>query len=113
LAALYPGIAELIEELATTERLAVCTSKPRRFAAPILEHLGVAERFEHIEGPGLTEAEPKTDTLDRLLSKMTPLDPSESVMIGDRHHDVDAALAHRLVPIGVTWGFGSRAELEA
>jgi phosphoglycolate phosphatase len=33
------------------------------------------------------------------------------VMVGDRHHDVDAGRAHGLHTIGVTWGIGSAAEL--
>ena len=116
LALAYPGVVELIEQLSTVDRLAVCTSKPTRFAVPILEHLGLAPRFERIAGPGLTEAEPKVATLARVLGELddaAPLDVAASVMIGDRHHDVDAALAHGLVPIGVTWGFGSRNELES
>lgn len=112
LAASYDGVPDLIAALAASERLGVCTSKPERFAVPILEQLGLASHFAHIEGPGLTEVEPKTVTLERLMSRM-PLDPATSVMIGDRHHDVEAALAHGLVPVGVTWGFGSRDELEA
>jgi phosphoglycolate phosphatase len=112
LAASYAGVPELVAALAATERLAVCTSKPRRFAVPILEQLGMARHFAHIEGPGLTEVEPKTVTMER-LRRVLPLDPSASVMVGDRHHDVEAALAHGLLPVGVTWGFGSRDELEA
>ena len=34
-------------------------------------------------------------------------------MIGDRHHDIEAARHHGLASIGVLWGFGDRAELEA
>jgi phosphoglycolate phosphatase len=34
-------------------------------------------------------------------------------MVGDRVHDVRAAHANGLQAIGVLWGYGSRAELEA
>jgi phosphoglycolate phosphatase len=34
-------------------------------------------------------------------------------MIGDRYHDIDAGRAHGLFTVGVTWGTGDRAELEA
>ena len=34
-------------------------------------------------------------------------------MIGDRSYDVDAAHANAIRAIGVTWGIGDRAELEA
>ncbi len=32
-------------------------------------------------------------------------------MIGDRSHDVVAALACGVTPVGVMWGFGSETEL--
>jgi phosphoglycolate phosphatase len=38
--------------------------------------------------------------------------PEHAVMIGDRHFDIDGAVANRVQGIGVLWGFGSRAELE-
>jgi phosphoglycolate phosphatase len=34
-------------------------------------------------------------------------------MIGDRSYDVEAAHANAIPAIGVTWGIGDRAELEA
>jgi phosphoglycolate phosphatase len=34
-------------------------------------------------------------------------------MVGDRRHDVEGAHANGLQAIGVLWGYGSRAELEA
>jgi phosphoglycolate phosphatase len=34
-------------------------------------------------------------------------------MIGDRHHDIDAATEVGTKGLGVLWGFGSRAELTA
>jgi phosphoglycolate phosphatase len=34
-------------------------------------------------------------------------------MIGDREHDMLGANGHGLLALGVTWGYGSRAELLA
>ncbi|MEI8286105.1 MAG: HAD hydrolase-like protein [Actinomycetes bacterium] len=34
-------------------------------------------------------------------------------MIGDRHHDIDAATEVGTHSIGVLWGYGDREELEA
>lgn len=112
LALTYRGIPEAIADLATTNRLGVCTSKPTHWAAPILDHLGLSAHFEIIAGPDLTETEGKVETMTRALAELEDVDPSTSVMIGDRRHDVEAALHHGLRPIGVTWGFGSRDELE-
>jgi phosphoglycolate phosphatase len=113
LARSYPGVPELVADLSAKERIGVVTSKPRRFAVPILEALDLARRFEVMCGPGETEAEPKTVTLGRALAAVHPCDVANSVMIGDRHHDIDAAKDHGLRAVGVTWGFGERDELEA
>jgi phosphoglycolate phosphatase len=40
------------------------------------------------------------------------VDPADTVMIGDRHFDIDGAVANRVRGFGVLWGFGGRAELE-
>ncbi len=37
--------------------------------------------------------------------------PSETIMIGDREHDMVAARNNRIGGIGVLWGYGSRDEL--
>lgn len=109
----YPGVPELVATLDEAgERLGVVTSKPRRFAVPILEALDLARHFEVMFGPEETEAEPKTVTLRRALDAVAPCDVASSLMIGDRHHDIDAAQDHGMGGVGVTWGFGSRSELE-
>ncbi|MBK5222416.1 MAG: HAD hydrolase-like protein [Acidimicrobiia bacterium] len=113
LAAAYPGVAELVVGLVERgARVGVVTSKPQRFAVPILEALGLDRHLEVIVGPDLTEDESKVATLARAIGLVAPLDQPASLMIGDRHHDIDAAIAHDMSGIGVLWGFGSRAELE-
>ncbi len=112
LALTYRGIPEAIEALAHLHRLGVCTSKPTHWAVPILDHLGLSPHFEIIAGPGLAESESKVDTMKRALAELESVDPAASVMIGDRRHDVEAARHHGLLPVGVTWGFGDREELE-
>jgi phosphoglycolate phosphatase len=39
-------------------------------------------------------------------------DPADAVMIGDRHFDIDGAIANQVRGLGVLWGFGDREELE-
>jgi phosphoglycolate phosphatase len=112
LAATYPGVRELLDELAGTTRLAVVTSKPTEYAIPILDALGFSPMMEVMEGPSLSETEPKTETLARTLRRLNVFDRLDEVaMIGDRHHDIDAGRANGVATIGVTWGFGSRTEL--
>jgi phosphoglycolate phosphatase len=104
-----PGIPEALAAL-HGHRLAVATSKPRAFAVPILEAMGLLAHFEVVAGPELTaRAEGKTETLGRALQQ---LGPTRAVMVGDRSFDILAARAHGLPSIGVTWGIGTQAELE-
>jgi phosphoglycolate phosphatase len=110
---LVPGIAPLLEALADRHPLAVATTKPVEFALPILECLGVAERFRAVVGPGLAlrEAEPKRETARRALAALGLGPGARAALVGDRHHDVSAARALGIGAIGVTWGIGSEAEL--
>jgi phosphoglycolate phosphatase len=104
-----PGIPEALAAL-NGHRLAVATSKPRAFAEPLLEAMGLRAHFEVIAGPELSaRAEDKTQTLGRALEALRP---TRAVMVGDRSFDILAARAHRLPSIGVTWGIGTRQELE-
>ena len=111
LAATFPGLVEVLDELGATHPLGVVTSKPLRYAQPILDALGFSTRFGIMEGPGLTEVEAKTVTLGRALAASGP--DRVAVMVGDRRHDVEAAAAHGIASIGVTWGFGDLDELRS
>lgn len=52
-------------------------------------------------------------TLQARAIALTGLDPARAVMIGDRSHDIVAALANGVAPVGVSWGYGSESELRA
>jgi phosphoglycolate phosphatase len=104
-----PGIPEALAAL-NGHRLAVATSKPRTFAAPLLEAMGLGAHFEVVAGPELSaRAEGKTETLGRALQQ---LGPTRAVMVGDRSFDILAARAHGLPSIGATWGIGTAEELQ-
>ena len=111
--AVFPGIRELLTELtATGATLATATSKPTPTAKRILDHFELAEHFSFIGGATMTsERILKTDVIAHTLANLPPHDTV--VMVGDRHHDITAALTHGIKPIGVTWGYGDAAELEA
>ncbi len=110
--ATYPGVPEAVTALAADHTLAVVTSKPIAFARPLLDALGLSSHFALMEGPDLAEDEAKPATLARALRRAGVAPGADHVMIGDREHDVAAGRTHGLRTIGVTWGFGSRDELE-
>ena len=91
--------------------LFVATSKPRVYATRILEHFALLPFFEASYGAELdgTRAD-KSELLEYALSRHAVHDP---VMIGDRRHDVVGARSNGMFAVGVSYGFGSVAELQA
>ncbi len=110
-ALLYPGIREMLTEVGERHRMGVVTSKPKQFAEPIIETLGLHPMLEVVEGPEMGETEEKAVTLRRALERLSA-HPWEAVLIGDRHFDITAGSIVGTGTGGVTWGFGSRSELE-
>jgi phosphoglycolate phosphatase len=108
----YPGVPEALAAIAGAvpgRRLAVATSKPSAFAEPLVAALGFAGAFEAVFAPELDlHVESKTTTVARALEV---LGASTGTMVGDRHVDMEAARAHGLRAVGVTWGFGTPEEL--
>jgi phosphoglycolate phosphatase len=109
--AVTPGIADALAALrAEGRRLAVATTKPRPFAEPLLEALGMRRYFDAVAGPELdASGEDKTTTVGNALRA---LGATRGAMVGDRSFDMVAARAHGLRAVGVGWGIGSREELE-
>jgi phosphoglycolate phosphatase len=102
---LVDGMAEVVRGV---ERACIVTSKPAALATPIVAHLGLLDALDFVEGPSLDmEMETKVETLARATCRL----PSLSVMVGDRHHDVEAGRAHGIRTVGVLWGMGDAFEL--
>lgn len=105
-----PGIGAALASLGRDRRLGVATSKPRAFAEPLLEALGLREHFAAVAAPGLAiHVESKTATVAAALA-MFGGEPA-AAMVGDRDVDMIAAHAHGLRAIGALWGIGSESEL--
>jgi len=110
---IYPGIETLVGQLLVAgHRLAVVTSKPHRHAAPIIAHLPFGEAFLRLYGPHPDS--PHSEKASMIAEALVDFEcaSADAVMIGDRHFDIDGAVANHVRSIGVLWGFGSRAELE-
>ena len=110
----YEGIDEALDELAARgDVLAVTTSKPVVYAREIVEHLGLTAAFAGgVHGAALDGSiEGKAAVVGLALTQRG--DGPVAGLVGDRHHDVEGARHHGLACLGVSWGFGGRAELEA
>jgi phosphoglycolate phosphatase len=109
----YPGIAELIEQLVARGCvLAVVTTKLREQARRIIDHLPFGRHFREVYGPsGDGHHSEKAEMIARALADFG-VAPAQAVMIGDRHFDIEGARHNGVRGLGVAWGFGSRDELE-
>ena len=109
----YDGIPEaLLVASSHGADLFVVTSKPRVFAQRIVEHFNLAKHFQKVYGSELDgRLADKAELISHALST-SGLSAVDTVMIGDRKHDVHGALSNGVYPVGVLWGYGSQEELK-
>ena len=109
---LYDGIVQMFDDLrGMSMRIFLATAKPRVYAERMLVHFGLNHYFSGVYG---SELDGRFDFKGDLLAHLLPtegLDPSATVMVGDREHDIIAARQNGLWSIGVTYGYGSADEL--
>jgi phosphoglycolate phosphatase len=108
----YEGILALLEMLrGQGRRLYIATSKPHVFAVEIAKHFGMAHHFTQIYGSELDGTRSNKAELIAHLIAQEALEPAQTVMIGDRKHDLIGARRNNLDCIAVGYGFGSHEEL--
>lgn len=105
----------LLRELNDEYRhIALATSKPTVYSAKILEHFGISDYFDLIIGSNLDGARSdKREIIRHILDTFSEFAPSAFVMVGDRKYDISGATSCGIDSIGVTYGYGSPAEIEA
>jgi phosphoglycolate phosphatase len=110
----YESIREVLPALKKAGyRLFVATVKPTSIADKVLTDLELRSSFDGISGASMgPHRRDKSSIIAHALSSFE-LDPSQSLMIGDRDQDILGARDHGMPAIGVTYGFGSREELGA
>ncbi len=110
----FDGVAEMLEQQSSLDkRLFIASTKPHVYIHPILEHFNIKQWFERIYGSELDGTRAvKTDLLRHIIADLE-LVPEETLMIGDRVHDMDAAKAVGVTSIWVDYGYGDAAERNA
>ena len=112
--AVYPGIADAVAVVrAAGVATYVATSKPHVYATQIVAHFGLAPLFDRVYGSELDGTRVDKGELIAYALAEEKLDPARVVMIGDREHDLIGAKRCGVRAIGVTYGYGSEAELRA
>lgn len=109
----YLGIDKLLEDLrASDQNLILATNKRMIPTKKILEHLGWASLFGEvyaIDRNTFGAYANKAEMLQSLIIDLN-LDKSNSIYIGDRIDDQDAAHACGLSSITVDWGYGDYSD---
>lgn len=109
----YDGIPEVLKALKQEgKELFVATSKPTLFAETILKHFELDSYFTAIVGSNLDGTRIlKYEIIDNIIRENSITNLHETIMIGDRKHDIIGAQSAEISSIGVTWGYGSGEEL--
>ncbi|WP_422660849.1 HAD family hydrolase [Paenibacillus sp. EC2-1] len=111
---LYEGIKELLELLKSQGRdLFVATSKPEVFALSILSHFELDSYFTYVCGSELDGTRSDKTEIIKFIVDKYHLNPMETVMVGDRKHDLIGAHNNNIHSIAVGFGYGTEEELIA
>lgn len=109
----YQGIRETLAELRRTGLdLYLATSKPWAYAGKILEHFKLSEFFTAVHGSELDGTRDYKKDLIAYILQQHSLSAKDTVMIGDRSHDVVGAKHNNMLCVGVSYGYGSVEELQ-
>ncbi len=110
-ATLFPGVMPLLQKLQKRYTLAVLSNKPH-----LATLAAVKDKISNIVfGAVLGQSEkipPKPDPIGaHFLCEKLKIVPSQVAYLGDTPADMQTATSVGFLPIGVTWGFRSEAQL--
>lgn len=92
--------------------MALATSKLDEYAHRILHQLKISHHFAVVAAANREGTRLHKDAiLDFALRELARPDLSTVAMVGDRAQDIRAALSCGVLPVGVTWGYGTAPEL--
>lgn len=108
---LYPGVKETIEHFDYLD-MALATNKLSVISRKILAHLEILDYFQVVLGPdSVKNRKPHPEAVHTILEQLG--NPRETAMlVGDSHIDVETGRNAGIITCGVTYGIGSRQELE-
>lgn len=111
---IYSGVEDMLKQLKNAGKtLILATSKPQKFAEIVLDYFNIAKCFDCVVGATFDgKLNYKADVIAVALERGGVTDKNKSIMIGDRHHDIDGAKQNGLKSMGVLYGFGDIDELQ-
>ena len=108
----YPGIPELLEDLAAHAiPMGIISNKPDPFVRSIAERF-FPGRFQSVSGPLENRLKPDPSGVLRVLKELS-VPPEQALYAGDSGVDMETACRGGLHGCGVLWGFRGEQELRA
>ena len=108
----YTGVRELLEALKSEGyTLFVASSKPEWMCVEILKHFDLAKYFDQICGATMDTSRTNKDAVIAYLLDLTGRS-DRIIMVGDTKFDVLGAKVHGIPTIGVSWGYGTVAQMQ-
>jgi len=110
---LYPGIGAMLDALVRRDlKLAILSNKAHAFTRQCVARYLSNWTFEAVFG-GCDNVPHKPDPAGALeITRLLDLPPSELLYLGDSGVDMQTAIAAKMFPVGVSWGFRSTRELQ-
>ena len=105
---LYPGVSELLSQLAG--RKSTATTKGTPTTRIVLEKFGLLSFFDHVQGTDGFPAKPNPDVIFKALEGLGA-SRSDCLFVGDSPADIEAAHRAGVKSCAVTWGYGTREAL--
>ncbi len=110
----YPGVSELIDRLRVRKiRLGVLSNKPHDLTVRVVQAFWPKPTFDVVCGYVDEEHRKPSPVCLRRMCEQLGVAPADTWLVGDTPTDIETARAGGAVAIGVTWGFRTRADLEA
>ena len=108
----YPGVREALASL-DRWKLGVVTNKRHKTAVEALRVAGLLPFFVLVlGGDSVSRKKPSPEPVLQAAAGLG-VQPAECAVVGDTENDVRSAKDAGALSIGVTWGYGTRARLEA
>lgn len=108
---LYPGVAEILPELAQNYYLGLITNKSIKFSITILQVLGIYSYFKEVlGGNSLSTKKPDPEGIFYMADKWG-LTPGQIVMVGDHATDIEVGQRAGCKTVFIKSGIGEKRGL--
>jgi N-acetyl-D-muramate 6-phosphate phosphatase len=103
---LFDGVSELLDFIESQSmQWGIVTNKPRRFSAPLIDAMGLAERMTCLVcGDDVDRPKPAPDTLF-LACKLADVNPEDCFYVGDAERDIQAGNAAGMKTVVAMYGY--------